>query len=69
LNKLPHKLKDPDSFSIPRKIRNCQFKKALCDFGASINLMPLSIFRKLGLGEARPTTVSLQVADKLIKYE
>ena len=32
--------------------------------GASINLMPMSIFKELGIGEARPTTVTLQLADK-----
>ena len=35
------------------------FEKALCDLGASINLMTLTIFRKLGLGEARLTIVTL----------
>ncbi|KAJ9539354.1 hypothetical protein OSB04_032087 [Centaurea solstitialis] len=42
--------------------------KALCDLGASINLMPLSIFKSLGIGEARPTTVTLSLADKTIAY-
>ena len=37
--KLPQKLKDPGSFTIPCKIRNPIFEKALCDLGASINLM------------------------------
>ncbi|KAK8644669.1 hypothetical protein V6N13_123970 [Hibiscus sabdariffa] len=37
--------------------------KALCDPGASINLMPKSVFQKLGIGEAKPTTVMLQLAD------
>ena len=59
LNKLSPKLKDPGSFSIPYKIGNCQFEKALCDLETSINLMPLSVFRKLGLGEATPMMVSL----------
>ncbi|KAI3445254.1 hypothetical protein Pfo_001919, partial [Paulownia fortunei] len=66
--KLPPKLKDPGSFTIPCTIGNSFFDKALCDLGASINLMPLSIFRKLRLGEAKPTTVSLQLADRSIKY-
>ena len=39
--KLPQKLKDPDSFTIPGTIRNSIFERALCDLGASINLMPL----------------------------
>ena len=43
--KLPQKLKDPGSFTIPYTIGNSIFEKALCDLGASINLMSLSIFR------------------------
>ncbi|KAF2370618.1 hypothetical protein BSL67_16720, partial [Acinetobacter baylyi] len=42
--------------------------RALCDLGVSINLMPLSIFKKLGIGEARPTSVTLQMADRSITY-
>ena len=57
--KLPHKLKDLGNFTIPCTIGNSIFERALCDLGASINLMPLSIFRRLGLGEARPTTVTV----------
>ena len=66
--KLPQKLKDPDSFTIPCKLGNSIFKRALCDLGASINLIPLSIFRRLGLGEARPTTVTLQLVDRSLKH-
>ena len=66
--KLPQKLKDPGSFTIPCTIGNVIFEKALCDLGASINLMPLSIFKRLGLGEAQPTTVTLQLADRSLKH-
>ena len=66
--KLPRKLKDPSSFTIPCKIGNSIFERALCDLGASINLMPLSIFRRLELGEARPITVTLQLADRSLKH-
>ena len=41
--KLPEKIKDPSSFTIPCSIWKYEFKKALCDSGASINLMPLSV--------------------------
>ena len=41
--KIPAKMKDPDSFTIPCSIGKYEFKKALCDSGASINLMPLSV--------------------------
>ena len=66
--KLPQKLKDPGSFTIPCTIGNAIFERALCDLGASINLMPLSIFKRLGLGEARPTIVTLQLADRSLKH-
>ena len=66
--KLPQKLKDPGSFTIPFTIGNSIFERALCDLGACINLMPLSIFRRLGLGEARPTTVTLQLVDMSLKH-
>ncbi|KAL5549722.1 hypothetical protein UlMin_004953 [Ulmus minor] len=63
---LPPKLQDPGSFTIPCSIGGQYCGKALCDLGASINLMPMSIFKTLGIGEARPTTVSLQLADRSI---
>ena len=58
--KFPSKLEDPGSFTITCSINNSIFEKDLCDLGASINLIPLSIFRKLGLGEANPTTITPQ---------
>ena len=42
---------DPCAFTIPCTIGLLYFAKALCDLGASINLMPLSIYKKLGLGD------------------
>ncbi|XP_057249960.1 uncharacterized protein LOC104891359 [Beta vulgaris subsp. vulgaris] len=66
--KLPPKLKDPGSFSIPCTIGDIKFSKALCDLGASVSLMPLSICKKLGLHNIKSTTVSLQLADRSIKY-
>ncbi|XP_060974135.1 uncharacterized protein LOC133039291 [Cannabis sativa] len=62
-SKIPPKLKDPGSFTIPCSIGGRDVGRALCDLGASINLMPMSIFKKLGIGEARPTTVTLQLAE------
>ncbi|XP_061366855.1 uncharacterized protein LOC133309991 [Gastrolobium bilobum] len=62
--KLPPKLEDPGSFSIPIEIGNIDVGKALCDLGASINLMPLSICKALGIHELKPTKVSLQLADR-----
>ncbi|KAI3445323.1 hypothetical protein Pfo_001988 [Paulownia fortunei] len=66
--KLPQKLKDPGSFTISCTIGGSFFDKALCDLGASINLMPLSIFRKLGIGEVKPSTITLQLADRSLTY-
>ncbi|XP_070020156.1 uncharacterized protein [Nicotiana sylvestris] len=67
-NKLPQKLKDLGSFTIPVCIGNIDVGRALCDLGVSINLMPLSLFKQLGLGAPRPTTVMLQLADRSIAY-
>ena len=66
--KLPPKMKDPGSFTVPCAIGDLYFEKALCDLGASINLMPFSIFQKLGIGEVKSTRVTLQMADRSIKY-
>lgn len=66
--KLPQKSKDLGSFTLPCTIENLFFDKVLCDLGAGINLMPLSISKKLGLGEMKQTTISLQLADRSIKY-
>ena len=57
--KLLQKVKDLGSFTIPCTIGDSTFDEALCDLGASINLMPLSVFRKLGLGEVKLITISL----------
>ena len=64
--KLPAKMKDPGSFTIPCSIGKYEFKKALCDSGASINLMPLSVVQILSLGELTPTTITLQMANRLM---
>ena len=57
-------MKDPGSFTIPYSIGKYEFKKALCDSGASINLMPLLVVRRLILGELTPITITLQMADR-----
>ncbi|XP_027364442.1 uncharacterized protein LOC113871549 [Abrus precatorius] len=68
LRKLLPKLKEPGSFTIPCTIGNSYFDKALYDLGASINLMPFSVFKRLGMQEPKPTSISLQLADRLITY-
>ncbi|KAK8691104.1 hypothetical protein V6N13_074624 [Hibiscus sabdariffa] len=62
-NKVPAKKTDPGSFTIECLIGHNYPTKALCDPGASINLMPKSVFQKLGIREAKPTTVMLQLAN------
>ncbi|KAL4319187.1 hypothetical protein GQ457_18G011680 [Hibiscus cannabinus] len=62
-NKVPAKKTDPRSFTIECFIGHNYPTKALCDPGVSINLMPKSVFQKLGIGEAKPTTVMMQLAD------
>ncbi|XP_042016340.1 uncharacterized protein LOC121764371 [Salvia splendens] len=66
--KLPAKLKDPGSFNISCVIGNDRHTKALCDLGVSINLMPLSFFRKMKIGTLKPTTITLQMADRTVTY-
>ena len=61
---LPAKMKDPGSFTIPYTIGKYEFKQALCDLGANINLIPLSFVQRLSLGELTPTTITLQMADR-----
>ena len=58
------KMKDPGSFTIPWSIGKYEFKKALCDSGANINLIPLSLVQRLSLGELTPTTIILQMVDR-----
>lgn len=67
-SKLPQKLQDPSSFSIPCTIGKTTFKRALCDLGASVSLMPRPVFDKLGCGDLSPTRISLQLADRSIRY-
>ncbi|XP_075079491.1 uncharacterized protein LOC142164784 [Nicotiana tabacum] len=64
---IAEKLSDHGSITIPCTIGNFAFAKALCDLGASINLMPLAIYKRLGIGRARPTFMLLQLADQIVK--
>ena len=62
------KMQDPGSFTIPCTIGNVEFKKALCDLGASINLMLLSIVKRLSLGELTSISMTLQMADRTMEH-
>ncbi|XP_031120241.1 uncharacterized protein LOC116023384 [Ipomoea triloba] len=65
---VPMKLKDPGSFTIPCNIGGTTFNRALADLGASINLMPFALYRKLNLGTLKPTRMCIQSADRSTKY-
>ncbi|XP_075101802.1 uncharacterized protein LOC142177230 [Nicotiana tabacum] len=65
-NKLPQKCENLGNFTIPCYLGSINFENSLCDSGASINLIPLSIFSKLEkeIGAIRSVLVSLQLADQ-----
>ncbi|GKC02661.1 reverse transcriptase domain-containing protein, partial [Tanacetum coccineum] len=66
LNKLPEKLGDPGKFLIPCDFPGMDECLPLVDLGASINLMPLSVWKKLSLSELTPTCMTLELADRSI---
>ncbi|XP_052197344.1 uncharacterized protein LOC127804512 [Diospyros lotus] len=65
--KTPPKYKDPGCPTITCIIGSQQVNQALLDLGASVNLLPFSVYQQLGLGELKPTRVTLQLADRSIK--
>ncbi|GJX14544.1 reverse transcriptase domain-containing protein [Tanacetum coccineum] len=65
LNKLPSKEKDPGSFTIPCDIGQLHINNTLADLGASISLMPYTMYEKLGLGEPKATRMSLGLMDRV----
>nr|GEV68892.1 hypothetical protein [Tanacetum cinerariifolium] len=66
LNKLPRKLGDPDKFLIPCEFPEMDECLALADLGASINLMPLSVWEALSLSDLTPTCMTLEFADRSV---
>nr|GEY31900.1 reverse transcriptase domain-containing protein [Tanacetum cinerariifolium] len=68
LKKLPEKLRDPGKFLIPYDFPGMEVCHALADLRASINLMPLSIWKKLSLSELTPTRMTLELADRSITH-
>ncbi|KAG7564259.1 hypothetical protein ISN44_As10g010290 [Arabidopsis suecica] len=58
------KLEDPGSFTLPCSIRHLAFSNCLCDLGASVSLMPLSVARKLGFVQYRPCDLTVTLADR-----
>ncbi|KAL5573652.1 hypothetical protein UlMin_023249 [Ulmus minor] len=65
--KTPPKFKDPGCPTVTCRIGKNGSSEALLDLGASVNLMPYSIYLQLGLGELKPTHVELQLADRSIR--
>ena len=66
-NNLPLKYKDPGSPTISIVVGNSKLGHALVDLGASVNLLPYSVYVELGLGELEPTNITLQLADRSVK--
>ena len=65
--KLLSKLGDPEIPTISCSIGKTDIHNALCDLGAGVSVMPYSIYKRLGLGEYSPTSITLQMADKSTK--
>jgi len=64
---IPVKYKDPGSPTITCIIGQTEISRALLNLGASVNLLPLSVYQELGLGELRPTQVMIHLADRSVK--
>ncbi|GJS55352.1 reverse transcriptase domain-containing protein [Tanacetum coccineum] len=68
MNKVPGKLKDPGKFPIPCALQELDRTNALANSGASINLLPHSIYKQLGLGDLTPTRMTLELANRSITH-
>ncbi|XP_017613919.1 uncharacterized protein LOC108459066 [Gossypium arboreum] len=66
--RLPPKYKDQAMFAIPCKIGKVGIKRAMCDLGASINVMPLSVYNKISTESLKETRVTVQLADRSVIY-
>ena len=65
--KTPVKYKDPGCPTISVNIGGISVEKSLLDLGASVNLLPYSMYKQLGLGELKPTSITLSLVDRSIK--
>ncbi|GJZ02456.1 reverse transcriptase domain-containing protein [Tanacetum coccineum] len=68
MNKVPEKLEDPGKFLIPCALQELDRNNALADSGASINLLPHSIYKKLELKALTPTRMTLELANRSITH-
>ena len=66
-SKNPVKYKDPGSPTISVNIGGTSIDKALLDLGANVNLLPYSVYKQLGLGELKPTNITLSLVDRSVK--
>ena len=67
--KTPVKYKDPGCPTILVNIGGTYVEKSLLDLGVSVNLLPYSMYKQLGLGELKPTSITLSLADRSIKIQ
>src|SRR3954469_11183835 len=66
LNQYPVKYKDPGYPTISCRIGDHLINKALLDLGASVNILPYSVYLQMGLGELKPTKMRIQLADRSV---
>jgi len=66
IKKPPPKLRAPGSFAIPCVMGSETIEKALCNLGASVSLLPLSLFKRIGIGELKPSEMILKLVDRSI---
>ncbi|GKD05568.1 hypothetical protein Tco_1180542, partial [Tanacetum coccineum] len=67
-NFIPRKEKVPRSFTLPCFINTVCFDNSLADLGATVSVMPLSTYLNLGLGELAHTKLTVELADRMVKY-
>ena len=63
---LPQKCKDTDTFIVPCTIRDCTYTNVMFDLGASINVMPTSVYRSLHFGDLKPIDVVIHLANQSV---
>ncbi|GKF35771.1 reverse transcriptase domain-containing protein, partial [Tanacetum coccineum] len=68
MNKVPEKLEDPGKLLIPCALQELDRTNALADSGASINLLPHSIYKQLGVGALTPTRMTLELANRSVTH-
>jgi len=64
---IPRKLGDPGCITLPFSVGPLSFNKYLCDLGASISLMPLSVTRRLGFSKYKPSSIQLILNDRSVR--